>query len=109
VRVEIPELPRLSDHVEVAAYYAVSEALTNAIKHGRPSNVHVAAGLENGILRLSVSDDGVGGADPAAGSGLIGLRDRIETLSGAMTVTSRPGEGTSISIALPVPSDDSAP
>jgi signal transduction histidine kinase len=108
VRVEIPELPRLADQVEVAAYYVASEALTNAIKHARPSTVHVAAGLEDGILRLSVSDDGIGGADPAAGSGLIGLRDRIETLSGTMTVKSLPGAGTSISIALPVASGDSS-
>jgi signal transduction histidine kinase len=108
VRVEMPEFPRLADQIEVAAYYVASEALTNAIKHARPSAVHVAAGLKDGILRLSVSDDGVGGADPAAGSGLIGLRDRIETLSGTMTVTSRPGGGTSISIELPAVPQDAA-
>jgi signal transduction histidine kinase len=102
VHVEIPELPRLSDNLEVAAYYAASEALTNAIKHGRPTAVHVVAGLSDGVLNLSVSDDGIGGADPSAGSGLLGLRDRIETLSGTMRVTSEPGSGTSISIALPV-------
>jgi signal transduction histidine kinase len=89
VRVEIPELPRLPEQVEVAAYYAASEALTNAIKHAQPSVIQVAAGLDQGLLRLSVSDDGIGGADASAGSG-------------QMTVTSTTGAGTSVSIALPV-------
>jgi signal transduction histidine kinase len=102
VRFEIPELPRLPEQLEVAAYYAASEALTNAIKHAQPSVIKVVAGLDQGLLRLSVSDDGIGGADASAGSGLLGLRDRIETLSGVMTVTSATGAGTSVSIALPV-------
>ncbi len=102
VRVEMPELPRLPDPLEVAAYYVASEALTNAIKHARPSAIDVVAGLSEGVLCLSVTDDGIGGADPSAGSGLLGLRDRIEALSGVMEVKSAPGAGTSVSIRVPV-------
>jgi len=109
VRVEIPELPRLPDQLEVAAYYAASEALTNALKHAQPSVVDVVAGLDDGVFRLCVTDDGVGGADPSAGTGLLGLRDRIEALSGAMQVTSAPGAGTSVSITLPVSARGSTP
>jgi signal transduction histidine kinase len=102
VELEIPALGRLPEPVEVAAYYVVSEALTNATRHGRASVMRVAAGQRDGGLHLSIRDDGVGGADPAGGSGLIGLRDRAEALGGSLEVSSPPGEGTLILVQLPL-------
>ena len=67
-----------------------------------PRRCKVAADAAEGILRLSVSDDGAGGADPARGSGLVGLKDRVEAISGTMIVQSRPGEGTRLAAELPV-------
>jgi signal transduction histidine kinase len=93
---------RLPDHVEVAAYYVVAEALTNAVKHARPTAIRVAANVLDGRLRLSVRDDGVGGANPANGSGLTGLTDRVEALGGTITVHSPPGEGTTLQVGLPL-------
>ena len=84
---------RLPEHVEVASYYVVSEALTNAAKHARASALQVDAGTENGVVRLSISDDGVGGADPTAGSGLVGLRDRVEALGGDLSDLEHAGQG----------------
>jgi signal transduction histidine kinase len=92
---------RLPESVEVAAYYVVSEALTNAAKHARASVVRVAAEVLDGTLELSVSDDGVGGADPARGSGLVGLTDRVDALGGVIEVTSRAGQGTTLRVTLP--------
>jgi signal transduction histidine kinase len=92
---------RLPDHVEVAAYYVVAEALTNAAKHARPTAIWVAADVVDGRLRLTVRDDGIGGADPANGSGLTGLTDRVEALGGTITVHSPPGEGTTLQAWLP--------
>jgi len=86
----------------VAAYYVVSEALTNATKHAHASVVRVAAGERDDRLHLSIRDDGVGGADPARGSGLIGLRDRAEALGGSIEISSPPGEGTLILVQLPL-------
>jgi signal transduction histidine kinase len=97
---------RLPDSVEVAAYYVVAEALTNAAKHARPTAIKVAADVVDGRLRLTVHDDGIGGADPANGSGLIGLTDRVETLGGTITVHSPPGEGTTLQAWLPLGSAD---
>ena len=93
---------RLSDSVEVAAYYVVAEMLTNAAKHAHASTVHVDVAEADRVLRLSVRDDGVGGADPARGSGLVGLRDRVEALGGTVAVDSPRGEGTAIEVALPL-------
>jgi signal transduction histidine kinase len=81
---------------EVAAYYVVSEALTNTAKHANAFQVDIEASARDGSLRLSIRDDGVGGADPAGGSGLVGLRDRVEALSGSIEITSPPGHGTHI-------------
>jgi signal transduction histidine kinase len=92
---------RLPAGVEVAAYYVVAEALTNATKHANASLVRIKAANPDGRLELSVTDNGVGGADPAQGSGLTGLTDRIEALGGRITVTSPPGEGTRVQIELP--------
>jgi signal transduction histidine kinase len=93
---------RLPDHVEVAAYYVVAEALTNAAKHARPTAIWVAADVVDGRLRLTVRDDGIGGADPGNGSGLTGLTDRVEALGGTITVHSPPGEGTTLQVWLPL-------
>jgi PAS domain S-box-containing protein len=93
---------RLADHVEVGAYYVVSEALANAAKHARASNVEVTAQVHDGRLQLTIGDDGMGGADPARGSGLTGLADRVSALGGTMAITSQPGRGTSLRIELPV-------
>ena len=93
---------RLPDHVEVAAYYAVSEALANATKHAHASAVHVELDTPGATLRLAIRDDGIGGADPARGSGLTGLRDRIEALGGTLEVTSPAGGGTTLLIEIPV-------
>ena len=93
---------RLPDHVEVAAYYAVSEALANAAKHARASAVQVELGTDDAMVRLAIRDDGIGRADPARGSGLTGLRDRIEALGGTLKVTSPTGGGTTLLIEIPV-------
>jgi signal transduction histidine kinase len=92
---------RHSEPVEVAAYYAVSEALANAAKHARASVVHVELDTPDTILRLAVRDDGIGGADPAQGSGLTGLSDRIEALGGTLEMTSPAGGGTTLLIEIP--------
>lgn len=93
---------RLGDHVEVAAFYVVSEALTNAAKHARASAVEVSAQVDDGILRLTIGDDGVGGADPARGSGLTGLTDRVTALGGTIGIASPPTRGTSLRVELPI-------
>jgi signal transduction histidine kinase len=93
---------RLPEHVEVAAYYVVAEALTNAAKHAQPTAIWVAADVVDGRLRLTVRDDGIGGADPAIGSGLTGLTDRVQALRGTITVHSPPGEGTTVQVCLPL-------
>ena len=93
---------RLPDPVEVAAYYAVSEALTNAAKHARASVVYVELDTPNTVVRLAIRDDGIGGAEPARGSGLTGLRDRIEAVGGTFDVTSPAGGGTTLLIEIPV-------
>ena len=102
VTVEVDPIPRLPEPIEVAAYYVVSEALTNATRHAQASVVRVAVTEHGDILRLSIRDDGVGGADPARGSGLIGLRDRAEALGGSLEVSSPPGAGTLMIVQLPL-------
>ena len=84
-----------------AAYYVVSEALANAGKHASATHARVSIRRSGGVLRVQVADDGVGGADPAAGSGLTGLADRVAALGGTLTVTSPPGAGTTITAELP--------
>jgi signal transduction histidine kinase len=96
------ELPaRLPEPVEVAAYYVVSEALANTAKYARAEVAVVDVTARDGTLRLSVHDDGVGGATPGAGSGLLGLTDRVESLGGTIAVDSPPGEGTTVRVELP--------
>ena len=93
---------RLPEPTEVTAYFVISEALTNAAKYSSASTVQVTVERINGDVRLSISDDGVGGADPARGSGLIGLRDRVEAAGGTLTVESPAGEGTHLTAELPI-------
>ncbi len=93
---------RLPERVEVAAYYVASEALANAAKHARASTVAIQVGRRDGTLDLSISDDGVGGADPTRGSGLIGLADRVAALGGTIAVVSPAGEGTCLHVTVPV-------
>jgi signal transduction histidine kinase len=93
---------RLPERVEAAAYYVVSEALTNAAKHARASAVSVDVDAADDTLRLLVRDDGVGGADPSRGSGLIGLSDRVAAVGGRIEITSPPGGGTSLLVTIPV-------
>jgi signal transduction histidine kinase len=93
---------RLPERIEVAAYYVVSEALTNAAKHSRASRVEVDVGVADDTLRLLIRDNGVGGADPSRGSGLIGLSDRVEAVGGRIEVTSLPAEGTSLLVTMPL-------
>jgi signal transduction histidine kinase len=99
---------RLPERVEVTAYYVVSEALTNAAKHSNASVVEVTVGTIDGEFRLSVSDDGVGGADLTRGSGLAGLKDRVEAIGGTLTVRSRPGQGTRLDLEVPITADTPA-
>lgn len=93
---------RLPEEVEVAAYYVVSESLANAAKHASASAAEVEVAIDNGVLRVHVRDDGAGGADPARGSGIVGLRDRVEAVGGTMVLTSPPSEGTSLLAEFPV-------
>jgi signal transduction histidine kinase/PAS domain-containing protein len=102
VELEVRADTRLPEPVEVAAYYVVSEALTNTAKHANASAVHVAVESRDGILTLSIRDDGSGGADPARGSGLVGLTDRVDALGGTIEVASPVGEGTALLITLPI-------
>jgi signal transduction histidine kinase len=92
---------RLPPNIEVAAYYIVSEALTNTAKHANASVAQVMVEKRGGSLRIQVIDDGAGGADPRRGSGLVGLTDRVEALGGKVVLTSLPGEGTTMLAALP--------
>jgi signal transduction histidine kinase len=98
--VRLPE--RLPEQVEGAAYYVASEALANVVKHAHAQAAAVRVAETDGSLLLEVSDDGAGGADPDGGSGLGGLRDRVETLGGRLEVESVPGRGTLVRAELPL-------
>jgi signal transduction histidine kinase len=92
--------------LEVAAYYVVSEALTNTAKHAGASHAEVSLEERDGKLRLSVRDDGAGGAEASGGSGLVGLYDRVEALGGSILVVSPVGHGTAIHVSLPLEGAD---
>ena len=109
VELDVAALGRLPEPVEVAAYYVVSEALTNATRHAHASVAEVDAAVSGGTLRVRVRDDGAGGADPLRGSGLVGLKDRIEALGGTFSVHSPAGRGTTVSCELPIPASDVRP
>jgi signal transduction histidine kinase len=93
---------RLPESVEVAAYYIVAESLTNAAKHAQAKEVWVAVDTDGPNFRLSIRDDGIGGADSGRGSGLIGLRDRAEALGGHLQISSPIGSGTSLQATIPL-------
>ena len=101
---EVSSLPdrRLPDVVEATIFYAVAEALSNAVKHAGASEVRVAVSLSDRIVRATIADDGAGGADVEAGTGLLGLRGRVEALSGSLTVESPAGAGTTLELTIPV-------
>jgi signal transduction histidine kinase len=92
---------RLPTAVETAAYYVVAEGLTNVTKHAHATAARVRVGRRDGMATLEVADDGAGGADPAGGSGLRGLRDRVEALGGRFSLTTAPGHGTTIRAEIP--------
>ena len=102
VELELRTETRLPAQLEVAAYYVVSEALTNVAKHADASFVQVAVEVRDGVLELSIRDDGRGGADARRGSGLIGLTDRVDALEGTIDVASPIGEGTKLHVTLPI-------
>jgi signal transduction histidine kinase len=93
---------RLAESIEVAVYFIASEALANAAKHSRATLIDLSLVQSDGRLVLAVRDDGVGGADPTRGSGLVGLTDRVDALGGSISVRSRQGEGTQITAEFPV-------
>jgi signal transduction histidine kinase/putative methionine-R-sulfoxide reductase with GAF domain len=93
--------PRLGEHVEAAGYYVASEAITNVAKHAQASVIEMRVNGCDGALTLSISDDGIGGADSSRGSGIIGLKDRVEALGGTISVLSPPGRGTALRVELP--------
>jgi PAS domain S-box-containing protein len=103
VPVEIVDIPdeRLPEPVEAAAYYLIAEALTNVAKYANASTVRVRVVATDEAVAVEVSDDGIGGADPATGSGLRGLADRVEALGGSLEVASPPGAGTSLRAEIP--------
>jgi signal transduction histidine kinase len=94
-RVELP--------VEAASYYVVAEALTNVAKYAHATHASVTVRRSQGNLLIAIDDDGIGGADPLAGSGLRGLADRVEALGGRLSVASCPGDGTTIAATIPTP------
>ena len=102
VKLTVSASGRLAERIEVTAYYVVSELLTNAVKHARASVARVAVEQTDETLSLSVRDDGVGGADPARGSGLVGLRDRVDAIGGTFVIQSRAGAGTTVLVSLPL-------
>jgi signal transduction histidine kinase len=102
VSLDISVAERLPEPVEIAAYYAVSEALTNTAKHAHASGADVEVAARDGGLRICVRDDGRGGADFAGGSGLAGIKDRMEALGGQMWLQSPPGAGTAMHIVIPL-------
>jgi signal transduction histidine kinase len=105
VELDVGTDARLPEPIEVAAYFVASEALANATKHAQASRIEVSLAPRNGNLLLSIRDDGVGGADPTRGSGLVGLSDRVEALGGTIDIESAPGGGTSLVVTLPLDSE----
>jgi PAS domain S-box-containing protein len=104
VPMEVADIPedRLPESVETAAYYLIAEAVTNVAKYARATHVAVSVRPENGHLLVDVSDDGIGGADPAHGTGLRGLSDRVEALHGRLHVDSPAGAGTRVRATIPI-------
>ena len=106
VRVQVRAGGRLPGSCEITAYYVAAEAFTNAAKHASASAVDIVIEEADGTLTVQVRDDGAGGADASRGSGLTGLRDRVEAVGGSMTVDSSAGAGTVLTVLLPVTAAD---
>jgi signal transduction histidine kinase len=100
VRVSAAAVPELPRPLAATAYFIAAEAVTNALKHARATTIGIDVRHEDGVLRLTVADDGVGGADPDGGTGLRGLRDRVAVFDGEMTVSGAPGQGTVVAATL---------
>jgi PAS domain S-box-containing protein len=105
VELDLRSEQRLPGPIEVACYYVVSEALTNAAKHARASVVLVEVEADDSAVELAIRDDGIGGANPSQGSGLLGLRDRVEALGGSLDLASPAARGTSLMVRIPILSD----
>ena len=103
IRVDLSRVPaeRLPSPVEAALYFTASEALTNVMKHARATRVSIDVERRATELAMTIADDGAGGADPARGSGLHGLQDRVEALGGRLTITPRRGGGTCVTAVVP--------
>jgi signal transduction histidine kinase len=101
MRLDLRSEAALTEPVQAAGYYVIAEAVTNATKHASANEIQITLEDRDGMLRVSVQDDGVGGADPARGSGLTGLRDRVEALGGRLEVTSAPEAGTLLVAEIP--------
>jgi signal transduction histidine kinase len=101
IELDVPPDERLPEPVEAAAYYIVAEALANVAKYAAAHTVTVTVERQNGLARIEIADDGVGGADPAKGSGLRGLSDRVEALGGTLAVESASGHGTRLRAEIP--------
>ena len=101
VQLEVPDMG-LPERVALVAYFVVSESLTNTVRYARAAMAQVRIAVDDGALCVEVVDDGVGGADPAAGTGLRGLVDRVQILGGGLEVTSPPGEGTRLAARIPL-------
>jgi signal transduction histidine kinase len=102
VKLDLAVAERLPDFAQVTAYYVAAEALTNAAKHAQASEVTLSARAEETVLHLSIRDDGIGGADSRKGSGLIGLKDRVQAVGGRLQIKSLPGSGTSMFATIPL-------
>jgi PAS domain S-box-containing protein len=100
--IDAPIDARLPEHIEATAYYIVAEALTNVTKHAQATRAWVTVRRDGDVLRCEVGDDGRGGADPASGTGILGLRDRAEAVGGMLTMNSPPGRGTVLAATLPL-------
>ncbi|HYY04441.1 MAG TPA: PAS domain S-box protein [Gaiellaceae bacterium] len=101
VELDVPDA-RFPDHVEATAYYIATEALANVTKHAEAATARVVVSTDGQSLRIEITDDGKGGAEPAEGTGILGLRDRAEAAGGSLVVISRPGIGTVVTGVLPL-------
>ncbi|MFB4311833.1 histidine kinase [Actinomadura sp. GTD37] len=101
VRLRVEAEPRASSTVEAVAYFVVSEALTNVVRHAKAREVDVAVLRDGGVLRVTVRDDGAGGADPSAGTGLTGLARRVRSVDGTFRIASPAGGPTTVTVELP--------
>jgi signal transduction histidine kinase len=106
VRLDVHVEQRLPEHVEVSAYYVVAEALTNVAKHAHASVLSVRVEVADDLLLVAVTDDGAGGAAVGGGTGLVGIKDRVEALGGRLRLDSPDGGGTSLTAELPITAID---